>query len=156
MAKIFVKIDNSETTLPLRDTGSITGKQVLNSVLFEDDATVEFVESFQNDGHSYIEAEEGKHWINGFYIPAMSKFTNHNSYPNTWKLDGTTLIYGPPEPWPMIDQSLSTDESGNEYDVIWEEDPMRLIRKQIDSEGNVITPEVVQVYNTSSNTWENE
>jgi hypothetical protein len=53
MAKIFVKIDNNETTLPLRDTGSITGKQVLNSVLFEDDATVEFVESFQNDGHSF-------------------------------------------------------------------------------------------------------
>jgi|TARA_R100000482_G_C5100535_1_gene135404 hypothetical protein len=156
MAKIFVKIDNSETTLPLRDTGSITGKQVLNSVLFDDDATVEFVESFQNDGHSYVEAVEGEHMINGFYIPAMSKFTNHNSYPNTWKLDGTTLIYGPPEPWPMIDQSLSTDESGNEYDVIWEEDPMRLIRKQIDSEGDVITPEVVQVYNTSSNTWENE
>tara|TARA_Y100001937_G_scaffold41345_1_gene58626 strand:- start:9601 stop:10071 length:471 start_codon:yes stop_codon:yes gene_type:complete len=156
MAKLFAKLANSETTLPLRDSGSISGKEVLNSVLFDDDATVESVQTFQNDGHTYVEGEEGKFWIAGFYIPSRSKFTTLNSYPNTWKLDDTDLIYGPPEPWPLIDQSMQTDDSGNEYEVIWEEDPMRLIRKQIDSEGDIITPEVIQVYNTSSNTWENE
>ena len=40
MAKLFAKLANSETTLPLRDSGSISGKEVLNSVLFDDDATV--------------------------------------------------------------------------------------------------------------------
>ena len=166
MAKYFAKLDNSDTTITLRDsTSTLIGKKVLNIVLGNDEDTESSVTSFHNDGHSYIEYyldEEsnprGKAaFVDGYYIQSTNAFTNNNSFESSWKLDGTDYIFGPPQPWPMIDIALTTDTDGNEYNVEWEESPsLRLIRKKLDAEGSIITPEVVQVYNTSNSTWEDE
>lgn len=162
MAKNFAKIDNSDTTISLRDnTSTVIGKKVLNIVVGHDSDTEDSVASFHNDGHVYkeyfMEQESNPRgkpaFIGGYYVPASDKFTNMNVFEDSWKLDGTDYIFGPPEPWPLIDEALT---DGNTYSVMWEENPNRLIRKQIDAEGSIITPEVVQVYNTSNSTWEAE
>jgi len=162
MAKHFAKLDNSDSTIDLRDNSStVVGKKVLNIVEGHDTDDEASIATFMNDGHAYkeywtedVDNPRGKGaFIDGYYIPSLDKFTNVNTSPNTWKLDGTDLIYGPPEPWPLIDFDLTDNDT---YYVIWEENPNRMIRKQIDADGNIITPEVVQVYNTTTQTWEAE
>ena len=149
----FSKLDGANTSIELRDGSSLEGRKVLNTVYSEqhDETTIQ---SFMNDGFTYKQYDtESPAFIDGYYIPSLNKNTNHNIFINSWKLDGTDLIFGPPEPWPLIDYALTNN---GEYVVIWEENPNRMIRKKINSDGSFVTPEVVQVYNTTDQTWGEE
>ena len=149
----FSKLDGADTVIELRDGSSVVGRKVLNTVYSEEhDETT--IQSFMNDGFTYKQYDtESPAFINGYYIPSLNKNTNQNIFIDSWKLDGTDLIFGPPEPWPLIDYALTNN---GEYVVIWEENPNRMIRKKINSDGSFVTPEVVQVYNTTNQTWEAE
>jgi hypothetical protein len=160
MAKYFAKLSSKIDNILLRD-GSTTlqGYKVEDIKLANDSDTPESVKAFHNNDAEYEEYFEGENnnpkgksaFIGGYYIPSLNKFTNVNTFPS-WKLDSTDLIYGPSEPWPLIDSSMTEND---QYIVIWDEDNLRLTRARLNEDLSVVEPKQIQVYNTSTTTWEN-
>jgi hypothetical protein len=159
MAKYFAKLSSEIDNILLRDgSTTIQGYKVEDLKLAQDLDTPESIKAFHNNDAEYEEYFEGENnnpkgkpaFIEGYYIPSLNKFTNRNSFPS-WKLDLTDLIYGPPEPWPLIDISMTEND---QYVIIWDEDNLRLTRAKLNEDFSVIEPKQIQVYNTSTTTWE--
>ena len=160
MAKYFAKLSNKLENILLRDSSStLQGYLVEDLKLAHDSDTSESIKAFHNNDAEYEEYFEEENnnpkgkpaFIGSYYIPSLNKFTVRNSFPS-WKLDSTHLIYGPPEPWPLIDISMAEND---QYIIIWDEDNLRLTRAKLNEDLSRVEPEQLQVYNTSTSTWEN-
>jgi hypothetical protein len=158
MAKNFAKLNSEIETIILRNNVStLEVKKILNIIQGNDSDTEESITNFFNDGSQYIEywldeqnnPRERTAYLNGYYVPSLNKFTNVKEF-DSWRLDPTSLLFGPREPWPLIDESLTDN---NNYVLIWEEDNQRLIRKKIDENLTLTMPEQTQLYNTVDKTW---
>lgn len=125
--------------------------KVVNTVVFNDDATEDSVASFYNDGSTYKEYKEddtsfrkNPAIINGYYHPEADAFATVKPF-ESWVLNTDDYHYYAP-----VTQPANNDQT---HFLSWDEVNQRWFRDELTADGFNKDPRVIEYWNPETQTW---